>query len=123
MNKPDPFGEQKLKQLELFIYLLPIVGSIPALWRLYSKQGSREQQIVSRFSVTLTLIWLITYSLLWAGAAQTSELTTLRILYFNGLFTSGYFLVCIGLMVRLWQGKLPRLGSISRVAEKIVGRH
>ncbi len=123
MKKPDLFKEQKLKQLELFIYLIPVVGFFPALWTLYRRQGSREQQAVSRLSVTLALGWLLAYSLLWAGAAQASEFLTLRLLFINGMLTSGYFLVCIGLMIRLWQGKSPRLPGISQIAEGIVRKH
>jgi hypothetical protein len=117
MKDNDPFKEQKLHKLQLSIYLLPIVGWIPALWTLYRKQGNREQQSVSRLSVTLTLVWLLVYSLLWVGAAQTSEFLTLRLLYLNGLLTSGYLLTCLGLMIRLWQGKSVRLLGISDLAE------
>jgi hypothetical protein len=114
MTDNDPFKEQKLNKFQLSIYLLPIVGWLPALWTLYRKQGDREQQSVSRLSVTLTLVWLLAYSLLWLGTAQTSEFLTLRLLYLNGLLTSGYILTCLGLMIRLWQGKSVRLPGISR---------
>ncbi|MGK7871974.1 MAG: hypothetical protein AB4426_01230 [Xenococcaceae cyanobacterium] len=123
MNNHDPFREQKLKQVQLFIYLIPVVGFFPALWTLYRRQASREQQAVSRLSVTLALSWLVAYSLLWLGAVPTSELLTLRLLYMNTLLTSGYFLVCIGLMVSLWQGKLPRLPGISPIAKGVVRKH
>ncbi|NES86712.1 MAG: hypothetical protein F6K10_38185 [Moorea sp. SIO2B7] len=123
MNNNDPFKEQKLKQIQLFIYLIPVVGFFPALWTLYRHKGSREQQSVSRLSVTLALIWLLAYCLLWVGAGQTSELLTFRLLFINSLLTSGYFLVCIGLMIRLWQGKSPRLPGISRIADKVVSKH
>jgi hypothetical protein len=123
MNQNDPFNEGKLKQLQLYLYLVPIVGFFPALWTLYQRQGSREQKTVSRLSVTLTLTWLLTYSLLWFGAMQTSDLFTLRLLFCNGLLTSGYFLICVGLMIRLWQGKSPRLPGISRLAESVIRKH
>jgi hypothetical protein len=116
MKDNDPFKEQKLNKFQLSIYLLPIVGWIPALWTLYRKQGDREQQSVSRLSVTLTLTWLLVYVILWLGATQTSEFLTLRLLYLNGLLTSGYILTCLGLMIRLWQGKSVRLPGISRIA-------
>jgi hypothetical protein len=105
MQANDPFKEKKLKKLELLMYLVPVVGCIPACWTLYRRQGSREQKAVSRLSVRLTLIWLLAYTFLWIGATQTSELLTLRLLYLNGLLTSGYFLACLAAMVRLWQGK------------------
>ena len=119
MNKAHPFGEEKIKHLQLFIYLIPVVGTLPALWTLFRREGSREQQKTSRLSVTLALIWLLAYSLLWMGAMQSSGFLTLRLLFMNSLFTTGYFLICISLMVRLWQGKLPRLPIISHLAEGV----
>lgn len=114
MNNHDPFKEQKLNKFQLTIYLLPIVGWVPALWSLYIKQGNREEKAISRLSVSLTLIWLLAYSLLSVGSAQTSEFLALRLLYFNGLLTSGYLLTSLGLIIRLWQGKSVRLPGIKR---------
>ncbi|MDP8963537.1 MAG: hypothetical protein M3O33_06035 [Cyanobacteriota bacterium] len=122
MKDLDPLENSDLKRLQLFIYLVPVLGFFPALWTLYRRQGSREQQAVSRLSVTLAFSWLLGYILLSAGV-QVSEFWTLRLLFMNTLLTSGYFLVCIGLMVRLWQRKSPRLPGISRVAEGTVRKH
>jgi hypothetical protein len=121
MNELDPLENQDLKRLQLFIYLVPVLGFFPALWTLYRRQGTREQQAVSRLSVTLAFSWLLGYFLLSAGVQ--SEFWTLRLLIMNSLLTSGYFLVSLGLMVRLWQRKSPRLPGISRVAEGTVRKH
>jgi hypothetical protein len=118
MKDKDPFNEEKLDKFQLSLYLLPIVGWVPALWTIYRKQGNREQRSLSRLSVTLNFIWLFTYVFLWLGATQTSEFLTLRLLYLNGLLTSGYILTCLGLLIRLWQGKSVRLPGISRIAAK-----
>ena len=101
----DPFQEQKLEKLQKITNLIPVVGFVPALWTLYRRQGSRQVLSVSRFSIRLTLVWFITYSLLWLSSLQTSEMLTLRLLYLNGLLTSGYILVCLGFMFRVWQRK------------------
>ncbi|MDJ0511789.1 MAG: hypothetical protein QNJ64_21470 [Crocosphaera sp.] len=101
----DPFQEQKLEKLQKITNLIPVVGFVPALWTVYRRQGSRQILSVSRFSIQLTLVWAIAYSLLWLSSLQTSENLTLRLLYLNGLLTSGYILVCLGLMVRVWQRK------------------
>ena len=122
MKELDPLENSDLKRLQLFIYLVPVLGFFPALWTLYRRQGSREQQAVSRLSVTLAFSWQLGYILLSAGV-QVSEFWTLRLLFMNTLLTSGYFLVCIGLMVRLWQRKSPRLPGISSVAEGTVRKH
>jgi hypothetical protein len=111
-----------LQRLQLFIYLIPVFGFFPALWTLYRRQGTREQQAVSRLSVTLAFGWLLGYILL-STAAPSSQFWTIRLLFMNSLLTSGYFLVSLGLMVRLSQGKLPRLPGISRIAEGRVRQH
>lgn len=103
MNKSDPFGEKKLNKLQLMIYLFPLIGWIPSLWTLYRQEGSTDQRSVSRLSIRLTLIWLLTYGSLWAGSAFASETWTLRLLYFNGLLTSGYILACLAFIIRYWQ--------------------
>jgi hypothetical protein len=123
MKELDPLENPNLQRLQLLIYLVPVIGFFPALWTLYRKQGTREQQAVSRLSVTLALGWLLGYILLLSAGAQSSEFWTLRLLVMNSLLTSGYFLVSIGLMVRLLQRKPPRLPGISRFAEGTVRKH
>jgi hypothetical protein len=122
MKELDPLENSDLNRLQLFVYLVPVLGFFPALWTLYRRQGSREQQAVSRLSVTLAFGWLLGYILLSAGG-QASEFWTLRLLFMNTMLTSGYFLVSVGLMVRLWQRKSPRLPGISRIAEGTVRKH
>jgi hypothetical protein len=122
MKELDPLENPDLKRLQLYVYLIPVLGFFPALWMLYCRQGTREQQAVSRLSVTLAFGWLLGYILLSTGV-QFSEFWTLRLLFMNSLLTSGYFLVSIGLMVRLWQRKSPRLPWISRIAEGTVRKH
>ena len=105
-NDPnDPFQEQKLEKLAQITRLIPVVGWVPALWTVYHNQGSDKVLSVSRFSLKLTVIWAIAYSLLWLSSLQTSETLTFRLLYINGLLTSGYILVCLGLMFRVWRRK------------------
>ncbi len=101
----DPFQEVKLEKLAQITRLIPVVGWVPALWTVYQHQGSRQVLSVSRFSLKLTVIWAIAYSLLWFSSLQTSETLTVRLLYLNGLLTSGYILVCLGSMFRIWQRK------------------
>ena len=123
MTNREPLGEKDLERLFLFIYLIPVAGFFPSLWTLYRQQGSREQEKVARLALTLALGWVVSYILLAFGAQQTTDLLTLRLSLVNSLLTSGYFLVCIMLMVRLWQRKNPRLPFISKVAEGIVKKH
>lgn len=127
MKDPDTFKESRLKRLQLYFYLVPVVGALPALWTLY-RQGKtrsrstdateRDRLSVSRLSATLALAWIASYALLWTGAANTSELLKFRLLFLDSLLTSGYFLVCFGLMFRLWRRKSLRLPFASRIAEQ-----
>lgn len=122
MKNVEPVDNLDLKHLQLFFYLIPIIGFFPSLWTLYRHQGSREQLAVSRLAVTLAGSWLLGYLLLGFGA-ETSEFLTLRLLVLNSLLTSGYFLVSIWLMVRLSSRKSVRLPGFSRLAERLLGKH
>lgn len=132
MKKVERSDNSDFKHLELFIYLIPIIGFFPSLWTLYlhgnQKQPSdslpyqvRRQVNTSRLSVTLAGCWLLGYILLGFGA-ETSEFLALRLLVVNTLLTSGYFLVSILLMIRLVSGKSARLPGFSGLAER-VGKH
>ena len=120
-NQPN----QTEQHLALWIYLLPIIGVIPAIWTLYLSQKDQEtrgndpemrcaphlskishktnyeRQKVSRWSVTLILVWLSSYCLLSLGAANTSGIIAFRLLYTNAILTTGYFLACTVLMFSL----------------------
>ena len=104
---------KKLQKLQLWIYLLPVVGIVPSLWTLYRGQATSEQKRASRLSLVLLLLWLMPYISLFVGANQTSELLAFRLLYTNALLTTAYFLICLGLMFRLQQGKAPYLPLIN----------
>ena len=105
MNNYNSDSEKKARQLELGIYYLPIVGIILSLWTLSRDRGDRQHQKASRLSIKLTIIWLCSYSLLFIGSTQASELLNLRLLYTNALLTTGYFLTCLFLILRLRQNK------------------
>ena len=131
MNNQHNRSNQTERHLKLWIYLLPVVGVIPAIWTLYlskrdretcregknslyishiSQKTNHEQQKVSRLSVTLILAWLSSYSLLSLGAANTSGIMAFRFLYTNALLTTGYFVVCTVLMFGL-NKKSPSLAD------------
>jgi hypothetical protein len=115
--------EFDLQRLQLFLCLVPVFGFFPAVWTLYCRQGSPEQQRVSRLAVTLALLWLTAYGSLATATGLSSELLTIRMLYIEALLTSGYFLLCVGLMVKLWQCQSLRLPGVSYLAEHTVRRY
>lgn len=116
MKRPDPYGERDLKRLQMFITLIPIVGFFPALWALYRQQGSREQRQVCRLVVTLAMGWIVGYVLLAAGIHSTNDVS---LLIMSSLLTSGYFLINIWLMVRLWQRKSLRVPGVSQISDRL----
>ncbi|MGA7934865.1 MAG: hypothetical protein WCA35_15070 [Kovacikia sp.] len=118
MNDLDPFKNEDVRHLQQFLYLLPVVGFFPALWTLYRRRGTRQERNLSRLAVTLALGWLLGYLLLGAGAEMSDSLA-LPLLITSSLFTSGYFLVNIWLMVRLWQRKSLRLPIVSKLSDRL----
>lgn len=126
MKPSDLIESEDLERLQIFIYLIPVLGFFPALWTLYRQTGERplagvsgrSRQNASRLAVTLALGWIVGYALLGAGA-QAADSLTLPLLIASSLLTSGYFLANIWLMVRLWQGQSIRLPGISRLSDRL----
>jgi hypothetical protein len=118
MRTPDPLKEQDLRRLQTFIYLIPVVGFFPALWDLYRREGSRQQQAVGRLAVLLAAGWLFGYLLLGTGT-QASHALALPLLVISSLLTSGYFLTNIWLMVRLWQRKSIGLPGLTQLSDRL----
>ncbi|NBD33026.1 MAG: hypothetical protein GVY17_08710 [Cyanobacteria bacterium] len=111
-NEPSP--------ARLSLYLLPIVGTLPALWTLSRHQENHQARNVSRLAILLALSWLIAYSLLGVGSSVTpSPIWSIRLLYLDGLITSGYFVTCLVLLIRLWRGKTPKLPGMSTLANQL----
>ena len=115
MNRQSYLQRQTERHLKLWIYLLPVVGVIPAIWTLYRAKNNttgnlpdnRDRQKVSRLSINLILVWLSSYSLFSLGAANVSGIMSFRLLYANAIITTGYFLACTFLMSRLGKSLLP----------------
>ncbi len=107
------------QRLETFFYLIPVIGLIPSLWTIYRRQRDKKQLAVCRLSVILAFIWLTIYLSCNVGAdlSGTSTSIALRLLFINGLATSGYFLSSLWLMMLMWQNKSVRLAGFSYLAE------
>jgi uncharacterized membrane protein YhdT len=121
---------QTEQHLQLWIYFLPVVGVIPAIWTLYQSKEEAirlrlpfgiadfqnnpfkdsgellQQQKASRLSLNLTLLWLGSYVLFACGAGEGSEIVSFRFLYANAIATTSYFVACTFLMTRLGKKKL-----------------
>ena len=100
------------RHLQLWIYFLPVVGIVPAIWTLYRSHNSadlqqkpfdnvlRLQQKASKTAINLNLVWLSSYVLFSWGASNASEILAFRMLYANAIITTGYFLACTYLIFR-----------------------
>ena len=117
-DKISAFENRDLQRLLIFIYFIPVVGFLPALWTLYQRRGSREQRHASRLAVTLTTGWILGYILLGMGS-QVSGSQSLPLLIVSSLLTSGYFLVNIWLMICLWQQKSLYLPGVSHLSDRL----
>ncbi len=124
MNNQSSSPRHIDQYLKLWIYLLPIVGVIPAIWTLSRTKNItttsdtsedfalkdnailRQQQKASRLAINLMVIWLTSYALFSLGAANVSDIVSFRMLYTNAIITTGYFLTCTWLMSRLGKNKL-----------------
>ncbi|MCC3412924.1 MAG: hypothetical protein JGK24_24575 [Microcoleus sp. PH2017_29_MFU_D_A] len=122
MKNKDPLDNPELDRASLFVLMIPVIGFFPALWNLYRRQGSPERKAVSRLAIALAFSWLLGHILLEAGAIS-AESSTLTMLLMSSLLTTSYFIVALGLMVRLWKRQPLWLPGISRVAEQVVGKH
>lgn len=114
----DPLESDDLRRLQVFVYFIPVAGVLPALWTLYRRQGTRRQQLASRLSVTMGLVWVVLYSVLNAGAANAGS-ASLNLWVLNSLATSGYFLVSFWLMVRVWQRKSVWIPGLSDLGDRL----
>ena len=115
-HSKDPFKEEKLKQLQLWFYLIPFIGIFPSFWTLYKNKATKPEKSVSRLSLNLGLSWLLIYSLFWLGSFSTSsEILSFRLLFGNSLLTSAYFIISFVLMIQVWQGKNPRFSGMENM--------
>lgn len=107
-----------LERLKLMIYLVPIFGVVPAAYSVWQRQGSRQEQSVSRLVITLALTWVMVYALLSTGSHLAPGLS-LRFLISNTLVTTGYTLTNLVLMLRLLQGKSVKVPGFSRLSQRL----
>ncbi|NJK57620.1 MAG: hypothetical protein HC939_17280 [Pleurocapsa sp. SU_5_0] len=114
--------KQTEQYLQLWIYFLPVVGVIPAIWTLSQSKQKKiadsqhnplkdsaqlvQQLKASRLSLNLTLIWLCAYVLFSCGAADETQIIAFRFLYANAIVTTSYFVACTYFITRLGKRRL-----------------
>ncbi|MBE9040771.1 hypothetical protein IQ235_08265 [Oscillatoriales cyanobacterium LEGE 11467] len=118
MKDLPPERRDDFKRLEVFIYLIPVFGFLPAWWTLYRGEASAATRSACRLTVTLALIWLSGYILL-GMSARSAEFPVLPLEIANSVWTTTYFLVNFGLMVRLWQRKPLWLPGFEKIGKRL----
>lgn len=117
-RSPSTKENAYFKRLQLYIYLTPVVGCIPALWTLYRKNGDRQTQVTCRLAVILALTWAIAISFL-NTSANSSESLHLPLLIASSTITSSYFFLNVWLMIRLWRHQSIRIPGISDLGDRL----
>ncbi|MCS7030556.1 MAG: hypothetical protein NZL92_03350 [Gloeomargarita sp. SKYG116] len=107
-----------VSRLKLLLYLLPVVGLVPAVWNLATNasRSAREREL-SRSVIMLTGLWLVTYGLL--GTAAQQESLALPALVVNSLVTSAYFVLQVWLTLRVWRGESLSLPLVQRLTRRL----
>ncbi|PSB11146.1 hypothetical protein C7B62_06880 [Pleurocapsa sp. CCALA 161] len=122
MSNHSHTTKQTEQYLQLWIYFLPVVGVIPAVWTLSQSKPEKiadsqqnplknsaqlvQQLKASRLSLNLTLIWLCAYVLFSYGAADETQIIAFRFLYANAIVTTSYFVACTYFITRLGKKRL-----------------
>ena len=112
----ESFDRKEIKNLMLLFYLMPVFGAGLSLWTLSNPNASSSERALSRLAMKLMLTWFAGTVMLDVGVENIDALK-LPLLIVSSLFTSGYFVLNLGLMLRLWQGRsidLPFFGRVSR---------
>jgi hypothetical protein len=112
----EKFDSKEIKSLMLLFYLMPVFGVGPAMWTLSRPDRSPSERALSRIAIKLMLVWFAGTVALDVGV-ENMEALKLPLLIVSSLFTSGYFVLNLGLMLRLWRGQtidLPLIGRVSR---------
>jgi small neutral amino acid transporter SnatA (MarC family) len=103
-------------KLWMYASLVPVFGVVPSLMVLSRDRSNQAARNVSKASILLALIWLSTYTML--GGDHSGDSFNISIELFKGTLTSGYFMVCIWLMFKLYKGQNVSLPWSERSTRK-----
>ena len=128
MPPDDPFERADQKRLRLFLYLIPLVGVVPAGVTLYlqrnrpkpsaEQRDQRQDLQVSRQAVSLAMVWFLALVLVNFGG-QLGETPQIGVMLFNSVLTSGYFVANCWLMMQLGRGKRPELPGLDALGNRL----
>lgn len=114
----NKFDNSDPKHLNLYLYLVPVLGFFPAVWTLYRRKGNPQERAVSRLACTLAFVWLSSYLLL-ETSAKSAEFMTLPLLIMSSVVTSSYFVINVVLMYRVWKRQPIWLPGFSDLSDRL----
>jgi hypothetical protein len=115
-NLQEVLTSPTLNRLWLFAYLIPVFGMVPAAWTLAQSKSDRRYRAISRLTLSLGGVWLLG-SIIFNSALSSSESgmsTQMLLMLINSVFTSSYFVLSLGLMVRVWKRQPADLPGFSQ---------
>jgi hypothetical protein len=115
-NLQEVLTSPTLNRLWLFAYLIPVFGMVPAVWTLTQGKSDRRYRAMSRLTLSLGGVWLLG-TVVFNSALSASESgmsTQMLLMLVNSVFTSSYFVLSLGLMVRVWKRQPADLPSFSQ---------
>lgn len=119
MNRTiDAIDKDELKSLTLLLYLMPVFGVGPAMWTLSRPDRSKQERALSRLAIKLAMAWFAGTVMFDLGV-NNSDTIKVPLLLASSLLTSGYFVLNLYLMLRLWQRKpvdVPFFGRVTRMS-------
>jgi hypothetical protein len=115
-NLQEVLTSPTLNRLWLFAYLIPVFGMVPAVWTLTYRKSDRRYRAMSRLTLSLGGVWLLG-SIVFNSALSSSDSgmsTQMLLMLINSVFTSSYFVLSLGLMVRVWKRQPADLPGFSQ---------
>ncbi|MCG9893401.1 MAG: hypothetical protein MH252_20300 [Thermosynechococcaceae cyanobacterium MS004] len=115
-NLQDLLASPTLHRLRLFTYLIPVFGMVPAVWTMTQGKRDRQYRPISRLALGLGSLWLLGYFGLNSALSpsESGMSAQMSLMLIQTVFTSGYFVLCLGLMVRLWKQRATGLSDLSQ---------
>jgi hypothetical protein len=112
----DVITSPALNRLVLFAYLVPVFGMVPAAWTLTRPKSDRRHRAMSRLALTLGLAWglgCLVFNTSGMTVGENGVSAQMSMLLLNSVFTSGYFVTSLWLMVRLCKRQSLALPALS----------
>lgn len=118
IEAPDQISRDSTKErIEMFFCLMPVFGLLPSAIALVRQRSSRKVRDVSQVAIALMLAWAIAYGAM-GGVPAEGETLQVTAELMKATISSGYFVLCLYLMYRLYRHQAIALPSLKILAER-----